>query len=405
MQLWNTLTQTKEPFTADEKVRVYVCGITPYDTTHLGHARTYLVFDVLIRELERRGHSVRYTQNVTDVDDPLFERAQKTGKTTEEVAREWTRVFQDDMAALRIRPPDYFPRASDEIADMQRLIGDLVETGHAYRRGNRVYYRVRSFPAYGKLSKLSPDEMVAVGAERGEDPNDPLKEDARDFLLWKESQPGENSWPGPWGDGRPGWHIECSTMAMKYLGPELDIHGGGTDLIYPHHESEIAQSVAGSGHAPFARFWVHVEMVQMGGVKMSKSLGNLVLVRELRRRYHPSAIRHYVLSTHYRDILEYDEQALRRSAESVARLEEALALAGTDAGRSALGRLADRFDAALADDLETPEALSALDEAVQLALSAPSAEPNPASLAPIRDMAVRLGLAETLPARKPLPVP
>lgn len=404
MQLWNTRTRAKEPFTAGDKVRVYVCGITPYDTTHLGHARTYLVFDVLIRELERRGHAVRYAQNVTDVDDPLFERAQLTGKSTAEVAREWTHVFQDDMAALHIRPPDYYPRASDEIMEMQRIIADLIEKGHAYQRGNRVYYRVRSFPDYGLLSKLGPREMVEVGAERGENPNDPLKEDARDFLLWKESQPGEDSWSSPWGAGRSGWHIECSAMAMKYLGPELDVHGGGSDLIYPHHESEIAQSVACSGHAPFARFWMHVEMVRMGGVKMSKSLGNFVLVRDLRKRYAPSAIRHYVLSTHYRDFLDYDERALQQSAEQVARLDEALALSGTLAPAEELARDAARFDAALADDLNTPIALAALNHAVERALATPSPGASPESLAPIRDMAVRLGLVESIPERKPLPI-
>lgn len=404
MQIWNTRAGAKEPFTAGDMVRVYVCGITPYDTTHLGHARTYLTFDVLIRELERQGHEVRYTQNVTDVDDPLFERAQLTGQTTEEIAREWTRVFQDDMAALRIRPPDFYPRASDEVPDMQRFIADLIEKGHAYQQGNRVYYRVQSFPEYGVLSKLSPEEMVTVGAERGEDPNDPLKEDPRDFLLWKESQPGENFWPSPWGDGRPGWHIECSTMAMKYLGPQLDIHGGGTDLIYPHHESEIAQSVTHSGHAPFSRYWMHVEMARMGGVKMSKSLGNLVLVRELRKRYSASAIRHYVLSTHYREFLDYDERALEASSAKAARLDEALRLSGTTADERALARLADQFDGAMADDLDTPAALAALDDAVEMILAAPGGERHHRGIATVHDMAVRLGLAEAAPVRKPLPV-
>jgi L-cysteine:1D-myo-inositol 2-amino-2-deoxy-alpha-D-glucopyranoside ligase len=399
VQIWNTRTRSKETFTAGPIVRMYVCGITPYDTTHLGHARTYLIFDVLIREIERLGHQVRYTQNVTDVDDPLFERARQLGVNAADLARESTRTFQDDMAALRIRPPDYFPRASDEIPEMQRLIAKLLDSGHAYQRNERVYYRIRSFPSYGALSQLDRVQMIDVAREHREDPNDPLKEDPLDFVLWKPSQPGEASWPSPWGQGRPGWHIECSTMALTYLGPELDIHGGGTDLIYPHHENETAQSEAATGHAPFARFWIHVEMVRLDGVKMSKSLGNLVLVRDLRSRFNPLALRHYLLSTHYRTYLDYSEDRLLASVERIDRLTQALATAGAGADLAKLSVWAERFDTALADDLDTPAALDALDAAVNLVLAVPTPSGDNRGATVLRTMAARLGLAE-----EPVPI-
>jgi L-cysteine:1D-myo-inositol 2-amino-2-deoxy-alpha-D-glucopyranoside ligase len=299
------------------------------------------------------------------------------------------------MGALGIRPPDYFPRASDEVPEIQRIIGDLVERGFAYQRGHRVYYRVRSFPDFGRLSRLDRDEMRAVGADRGEDPNDPHKEDPLDFVLWKPSQPGEDAWPSPWGSGRPGWHIECSAMALKYLGPELDVHGGGTDLVYPHHESEIAQSVAATGHAPFARYWVHVEMVRLDGTKMSKSLGNLVLAHDLRQRVNPRAIRHYLLTVHYRDFFDYSEDALRTSVARVERLERALRQGGSTADEAALASAADRFDDALADDLDTPAALAALDDATQLVLAGSADRGARQSIALLQEMASRLGLADT----------
>ena len=394
MQLWNTRTRAKETFVAPPVVRMYVCGVTPYATTHLGHARTYLIFDVLIREIERLGHRFRYTQNVTDVDDPLFERAKQLGLTTAELARECTRTYQDDMAALRIRPPDFFPRASDEIPEILRLVARLVDGGYAYQRKDRVFYRVRRFDGYGGLSRLDRNQMVRLAREHLEDPNDPDKEDPLDFVLWKPSRPGESSWPSPWGPGRPGWHIECSAMALRYLGSEIDIHGGGTDLIYPHHENEIAQSEAGSGRSPFVRFWIHVEMVRLDGVKMSKSLGNLILVRDLRSRVSPMAIRHYLLRTHYRAFLDYADTDLLVSAERMARLDRAQVRSGYRVDAELLAALAGRFDAALADDLDTPAAIDALDAAARLVLAAPSdAEANPAD-ATLRQMASRLGLSD-----------
>src|SRR5579859_6751799 len=394
VQLWNTLTRAKEEFVAGPIVRMYVCGITPYATTHLGHARTYLIFDVLIREIERRGHQARYTQNVTDVDDPLFERAQQLGVPTATLAQECTRIFQDDVAALRIRPPDYYPRASDEVPAMHELIGKLVDAGHAYASGDRVYFRIRSFPRYGEFSRLTRDEMLAVAAERGEDPRDPYKEDPLDFVLWKPSQPGEAAWPSPWGTGRPGWHIECSAMALRYLGAELDVHGGGSDLIYPHHEHEIAQSEAATGHAPLARYWIHAAMVRLGDTKMSKSLGNMVFVRDLRKRIGAVAIRHYLLTSHYRTELDYSEDDLNQSVARVNRLDRALAGSATHGESVPITARQNEFDAALADDLNTPLALKILDGAVDEVWGGEGNADSTASRAAVRRMAVRLGLAE-----------
>ncbi len=402
MQLWNTRTRTKEDFNASEIVQIYVCGITPYATTHLGHARTYLLFDVLIREIEHQGHSVRYAQNVTDVDDPLFERAHQLGISTAELARESTRAFQDDLAALRVRPPDYYPRASDEVPEIQQLVGALLEGGHAYRRGDRVYYRVRSFPSYGSFSRLERSQMIDSARDHGEDPSDPAKEDPLDFVLWKPSQRGEASWASPWGQGRPGWHIECSAMALTYLSPTLDIHGGGSDLIYPHHENEIAQSEAGTGQSPFARFWLHVEMVSLGGVKMSKSLGNLVLIRELRARVNPLAIRHYLLCTHYRSWLDYSEPGLQASVKRIGRLDRALARNDARVDSNLLADLSARFDAALADDLDIPAALAVLDDAAELVLAAPTAA-TPTGNSALRDLSARLGFADARISPVPQP--
>ena len=399
MQLWNTATRRKDPFSAGPEARFYVCGITPYATTHLGHARTYLVFDVLIKELERAGHVVRYCQNVTDVDDPLFDKALELGKSVQEVAAEFTGIFKRDMAALGVRPPDFYPHASEEVDGMQRVIGDLIGKELAYTRDGVTYFRSSRFPRYGQISKLDYDQMVAIARERGEDPSDRRKEYPLDFVLWKPSRPGEQSWPSPWGVGRPGWHIECSAMALRYLGAELDVHGGGTDLIYPHHEHEAAQTESATGHSPFSRFWVHVEMVLLGGIKMSKSLGNLILVRELTPTFDPRAIRRYLLETHYRSELDYSEESLRCAAEEIRSLDRALALAPTAVPEGAWREVADAFNSALADDLDTPGALSCLAEATRLVLHSAAGPLSgawatvPDAQAELRAMAARLGLA------------
>jgi len=340
-------------------VGIYVCGITPYDTTHLGHAFTYNVFDVLVRALQAAGQPVRYVQNVTDVDDDIIRRARELGTTWDRLAEEETAVYRSDMTALNVLAPDVFPRASQTIPKIIELARTLEAQGRAYRRDGNVYFRVASVADYGRLSRLGREEMIKLSAERGADPNDPKKQDPLDFLLWQASASGEPRWPSPWGDGRPGWHIECSAMALEHLGPQVDIHGGGTDLIYPHHESEIAQSESATGVRPFARIWVHVGMLRYQGAKMSKSLRNLVLVRDLLRRYDADSIRVLLLRHHYREAWEYTEDQLDDAADWTRRLREASAGSPSEGSDGAFA-----VRTALEDDLDTIGALRALDEAV-----------------------------------------
>jgi L-cysteine:1D-myo-inositol 2-amino-2-deoxy-alpha-D-glucopyranoside ligase len=360
MRLRNTETNAVQPLEpGTHPVRLYVCGITPYDTTHLGHAFTYVTFDVLVRTLRARGQSVRYVQNVTDIDDDIIRRARELGTTWEHLAVKETALFEADMAALNVHAPDVFPWASRTIPKIIELISKLVAQGHAYQSGGNVYFRVGSVADYGRLSRLSRAEMVTLSAERGADPNDPRKQDPLDFVLWQASAMAEPSWPSPWGDGRPGWHIECSAMVLEHLGPQLDVHGGGADLIYPHHESEIAQSESATGVRPFARIWVHVGMLRYRGQKMSKSLRNLVLVRDLLERYDADSIRVLLLRHHYREPWEYTEDQLADAAAWTRRLQEV-------AHRSppAAGRASATVRAALDDDLDTPRALELLEESL-----------------------------------------
>jgi L-cysteine:1D-myo-inositol 2-amino-2-deoxy-alpha-D-glucopyranoside ligase len=360
MRLRNTETNVIQPLEPTvPPVGIYVCGITPYDTTHLGHAFTYVMFDVLVRTLRAAGQAVRYVQNVTDVDDDIIRRARELGTTWDRLAEEETAVYKGDMKALNVLAPDVFPRASQTIPKIIELARTLEAQGHAYRRDSSVYFRVGSVADYGRLSRLRREEMIKLSAERGADPNDPKKQDPLDFLLWQASDAGEPRWPSPWGYGRPGWHIECSAMALEHLGPQVDIHGGGADLIYPHHESEIAQSESATGVRPFARIWVHVGMLRYQAEKMSKSLRNLVLVRDLLRRYDADSIRVLLLRHHYREPWEYTEDQLDEAADWTRRLREAAAGSG-HAGRD--GALAVRT--ALEDDLDTVGALRALEEAV-----------------------------------------
>jgi L-cysteine:1D-myo-inositol 2-amino-2-deoxy-alpha-D-glucopyranoside ligase len=360
MRLRNTETNVIQPLEPTvPPMGIYVCGITPYDTTHLGHAFTYVMFDVLVRTLRAAGQAVRYVQNVTDVDDDIIRRARELGTTWDRLAEEETAVYKGDMKALNVLAPDVFPKASQTIPKIIELVRTLEAQGHAYRRDSNVYFRVGSVADYGRLSRLRREEMIKLSAERGADPNDPKKQDPLDFLLWQASDAGEPRWPSPWGDGRPGWHIECSAMALEHLGPQVDIHGGGADLIYPHHESEIAQSESATGVRPFARIWVHVGMLRYQAEKMSKSLRNLVLVRDLLGRYDADSIRVLLLRHHYREPWEYTEDQLDEAADWTRRLREAAAGSG-HAGRD--GALAVRT--ALEDDLDTVGALRALEEAV-----------------------------------------
>jgi L-cysteine:1D-myo-inositol 2-amino-2-deoxy-alpha-D-glucopyranoside ligase len=358
MRLFDTRSEQVNELVAGHTVRLYVCGITPYDSTHLGHAFTYTVFDVLIRYLEHRGHRVRYVRNITDVDDDILRRARELGIRYDRLAADEVARFDRDLAALRLRPPDAEPRATATVPAIVQAISGLIATCSAYALDDgRVYFDSQASPGFGRLSKLDRATMLEQFGEKGGDPQAPGKRDALDFLLWQPSAADEPSWPSDWGPGRPGWHIECSVMAMEELGAVVDIHGGGSDLVFPHHEAEIVQAEQLTGQGPFARFWVHVGMVGLDGVKMSKSLGNLVFVADLLERYEGGALRRYLLEHHYRRGWSYADAELEDAAAAYKRWRKA---AGGDGDRA---DLRERFAAAMDDDLDTPAALAVLDEA------------------------------------------
>jgi L-cysteine:1D-myo-inositol 2-amino-2-deoxy-alpha-D-glucopyranoside ligase len=304
------------------RVTLYVCGITPYDAAHIGHAFTYVIFDTLVRFLRRRGHEVVYCQNVTDVDDDVLRRAAKGGEDYLALGRRETAAYLADMDALNVARPTVFPKATEEIPTMVELAGQLVEGGNAYVVEGTVFFDVTSYPGFGELSGLAPGEQRDLLAERGGDPDDPRKRHPLDFVVWQRSQPGEPWWDSPWGRGRPGWHLECSAMSRRHLGVTIDLHGGGADLLYPHHESERAQSEA-ANRAPFVRRWLHTGMVRYQGEKMSKSLGNLVFPRELFRDHEPAAVRLALLAHHWRSAWEWDAAELKEAAERLSAWRQA----------------------------------------------------------------------------------
>ncbi len=365
MQLYNTLTGKKEEFKPldGHTVRMYVCGITPYDTTHMGHAMTYLTFDVVNRYCQYLGWQVKYVQNVTDIDDDILRKAKEVNDRWDLLGDRYIRQFQEDLNALNALPPAVYCRATEEVPMIVEIVSSLVEEGKAYERDGNVYFRVAADPDYGKLSRLGRDAMREISADRGADPNDPLKEDPLDFILWQASKPGEPTWESPWGEGRPGWHIECSAMAMRYLGSQIDIHGGGGDLIYPHHESEIAQSEGYTNDEPFSRVWMHVAMVRYQGEKMSKSLGNLVLARTVLRYHSPDALRLYLHSHHYRESFEYENNGPAEFEPMVDLLRNAMLIRGSDEEPGLdLEPLKEEFMEAIGDDLDTPKAIGILNE-------------------------------------------
>jgi L-cysteine:1D-myo-inositol 2-amino-2-deoxy-alpha-D-glucopyranoside ligase len=379
MQIFNTKTQTTEEFTTrDHEVTLYVCGITPYDTTHLGHAFTYTVYDQLIRYLELKGFTVRYAQNVTDIDDDILKRAKETGADWRELGNQWTNHFIDDMIALNVRPPDYYPGATDVIPEIIQSVEALIHAGVAYVKNGSVYYEVNRYPGFGQLSHLSHEEMLPVANERGNFPDDPNKRDPLDFVLWQAQSPGEPAWQSPWGPGRPGWHIECSTMATKYLGNPVDVHGGGMDLCFPHHECEIAQVKPVREGETYVRYWMHTAMVEYQGEKMSKSLGNLVMVSDLLKTYSPDALRLYLGSHHYREVWSYTEQDLQKYQEVANRLSQAAVVQGDNgqAGAFSPAPYENRFVESMENDLRTPGAVQALEELVNGILHAANARLN-----------------------------
>jgi cysteinyl-tRNA synthetase len=359
----DTLGGSKEPFEplAPPRVGIYVCGPTVYDVPHVGHARAAVVFDVLRRHLSWRGYDVLFVRNVTDVDDKIIARASDDGVDPAIIAERYTRIYDDCMRALGVLPPDIVPRASGHILEMQRMIEQLVEAGFAYPGEGSVYYAVEKFEGYGKLSGRSLGELNA--RERVEPA--PGKLHPLDFALWKAAKPGEPSWPSPWGPGRPGWHIECSAMAVRYLGAPFDIHGGGADLIFPHHENEIAQSEAALGVRPFARWWLHNGHVQIQGEKMSKSLRNYVLVEEVLADYAPQVLRLFFCGAHYRSQMSYEPAALDEAKAVWERFRTFLRSVPRGEADDPEELLAG-FGEAMDDDLNTPQALSALHEHIGL---------------------------------------
>jgi L-cysteine:1D-myo-inositol 2-amino-2-deoxy-alpha-D-glucopyranoside ligase len=395
MQLYNALTRQLEPFEpAGDPVTVYVCGITPYDTTHLGHCFTYSAFDVLIRYLEYLGHEVRYVQNVTDIDDDILRRAAAEDEGWKALGDRWTVHFINDNRALNIRPPELYPRATDVIEEIVAAVQALLDADVAYESQGSVYFHVDSDPDYGKLSRLTYDDMLPVANERGNKPDDPNKRDPLDFVLWQAQAQGEPGWDSPWGSGRPGWHIECSTMSSKYLGQPIDIHGGGADLIFPHHESEIAQAECATGKQPFSRFWMHIAMVRYQGEKMSKSLGNLVMVRDLLEGgCQPDAIRLCMVTHHYRQPWSYEDGEVESIASLADKLRQAVTVSGGD-GQSLEPALAEvAFRAAMDDDLDTPGALDIMQQlADDILLSAEEGGAVEAAQSSLRAMGQVMGL-------------
>ncbi|MFM7093417.1 MAG: cysteine--tRNA ligase [Actinomycetota bacterium] len=358
MRLYDTARQAVVPFEPGPTVLMYTCGITPYDATHLGHAATFLAYDVLQRRLIDLGHEVKCVRNVTDVDDPLFAKARELGVHYLDLAAGEEARFEADMAALDMLPMHSTPRASSAIADIRGFIGMVLDRGFAYQAGGNVYFDVAKFPAFGSVSPYSHDQMVAFARERGGNVDDPNKRHPLDFVLWQTSTGDEPSWDTMWGPGRPGWHIECSALALRELGSTIDLHGGGSDLIFPHHECERAQSEAATGQ-PFVRHWMHVAMVFMDGHKMSKSRGNLVFVDALRRQWDPRVIRLGIVAHHYRAEWEWNEGIMPAAAVRLAEWQASSKGAGVDAG------VLDAVRVCLDDDLATPAALDAIDEATR----------------------------------------
>ena len=398
MRLYNTMTRQMDEVEFGPIVSLYVCGVTPYDTTHLGHAFCYSTFDVLIRYLRMLGHEVRYTQNVTDIDDDILRKSREVGIPWDELGRRETARFLADLRDLNVLSPTHYPRATAEIPGMVEVIARLIDKGHAYVVDRNVYFSAASARDFDALSGLDRETMLARFEDTGDPPADPRKRDRLDFVLWKESAPGEPEWEAPWGSGRPGWHIECSTMANHYLGPRIDIHGGGDDLIFPHHSCEIAQSEAATGERPFVRIWMHNAPVRLDGVKMSKSLGNLVLARTLLERYPADAIRVYLHQHHYRTAWDYDQGEMDLAAARAQRLAAHALQADsvapqptTDAAPSgAIETARRRFATAMSDDLDTPAALRALEELL--------AVPGNEAAATMRELGGVLGLQFNRPA-------
>jgi cysteinyl-tRNA synthetase len=412
LRIFNTRTGRKEEFApvVPGRVGMYVCGVTVYDLSHLGHGRGALVFDVVRRALAHAGYAVTYVRNFTDIDDKIIKRAAERGMPWQELAELYIREYVADMTALGVRPADVEPRATEHVREIIDLVAALVAKGAAYAVDGDVYFRVKAFPPYGELGHRDLDEMLA-GARVEVDER---KEDPMDFALWKSSKPGEPWWESPWGKGRPGWHIECSAMAMKHLGPEVDIHGGGKDLVFPHHENEIAQTEAVTGR-PFVRIWMHNGFVNVNHEKMSKSLGNFFTIRDVLAKYDAEALRCFLLSTHYRSPIDFSDQVLAEATTTLDRFYRLLDEVGRRAAApgegppadaeaaAAVAGLAARFREAMDDDFNTAGALGEVfktGRAVSGAIARGALDPGTARafLAAVREIGAVLGLLESAPS-------
>ncbi|MBA4696881.1 MAG: cysteine--tRNA ligase [Legionella sp.] len=399
LMIYNSLTRSKLPFTPMQpgKIGMYVCGITVYDHCHLGHARSMVCFDMIVRYLRAKQFEVTYVRNITDVDDKIINRAQERGVAVEELTAQYIDSMHEDARALNVLPPDREPRATTHIATIIQLIERLVEQGYAYvNDSGDVCYDIKKFDAYGKLSgkdleKLKAGVRIAV---------DPSKRSPWDFVLWKKAKPSEPAWSSPWGEGRPGWHIECSAMSMEELGEQFDIHGGGLDLQFPHHENEIAQSEGASGK-PFANYWMHVGLLQVNKEKMAKSTGNFATIKDVLKKHNPEVVRYFLLSSHYRSPLNYSEDSLQEAKQALTRLyrvlNEETALT-TDAAAKEIPPIdqtwINAFNEVMDDDFNTPMALSVL---FQLA-STINKTKNISLIPTLKYLASFLGLLQTVPA-------
>jgi len=393
LQIYNTLSKAKEPLRplVDNQVRMYVCGMTVYDFCHIGHARVMVAFDVVARWMRARGYDLTYVRNITDIDDKIIRRAADNGETFQQLTERMIAAMHEDEAALGVLRPDQEPRASEHIDGMHAMIQTLIDKGYAYAPGNGdVYYRVGRFAEYGKLSRKRIEDLK-IGARIEVDE---AKEDPLDFVLWKGAKPGEPSWSSPWGEGRPGWHIECSVMSTCCLGDTFDIHGGGPDLVFPHHENEIAQSEAATGK-PYAMSWMHAGAVRVDGEKMSKSLGNFFTIRDVLKKYHPEVVRYLLVASHYRSPINYSEDNLREARGALERFYRALKGLPEVPVKGGEEFVA-RFGKAMDDDFNTPEACAVLFEMAREVNRLKESDPAAAAGlgARLREQAAVLGLLQ-----------
>jgi cysteinyl-tRNA synthetase len=387
MKITDTLSGQKKEFKPlGDTVTMYVCGINPYSDSHIGHGMSYIFFDVVRRYLEFRGYKVKHVENITDVEDNIINHANRLGITVKELTEKYAVRHFEDMDALNNLRPHFTPKATETIPEIIAMTQGLIDKGFGYAVGENVYFRVRKVPDYGKLSKRSLEQMMAGARVEASE----AKEDPMDFVLWKESKPDEPAWDSPWGKGRPGWHIECSAMSLKFLGEQIDIHGGGQDLVFPHHENEIVQSESFTGNKPFVRYWMHNGLLRMGEDKMSKSLGNLITIREALKKYSADAIRIFVLSSYYRTPLTYTEEALEAAQGGAERLQRV-------ANKKSIGGKGKAFDAqpyhnrfveAMDDDFDTPQAIATL---FDLARDINKAEESGMEVVKTREMLNELG--------------